>query len=491
MLIKIRKHITPFNIFVFSILIIALTLRVWRIPELLAFHYDQGRDALVIWDLINNGKLFLIGPTTGIAGVFRGPFYYYLIAPFYFLGQGNPVFPSLFLSTLSVIALYIMYKISFEIGGKTSAVISLILGTFSFEMIYASRWLSNPTPMLFLSMLLIWSILRIYNGNKKYWILVALTLGLSQFSFGSSGEIFYFPAILIFLLFNKRSFPDKNTFIKSVLAFCITFLPLVLFNLRHGTLLSDNIEAFSQNAFGISTAKFTYDRLIQVINYFGSLIFHAPYEKEFLWLITLLVTSLYFLSKLLINPKFKILFIFLISPIIGLLFFKGNFGNIYGYYLTGYFMIFIIFLGTVLGKVFTDTFPGKIFTILFLLVFLNHNWFWAKGMLNTQIADRAIITLGNQKLAIDWIYRDAGEEKFNIDVYVPPVIPHSYNYLVAWKSNPNNVTEQVPLLYTLYEADPDHPERLNAWLQRQKGIGEVKSDESFGGITVQRRERIK
>ena len=66
------------------VLLLAFVLRTYRIGELLDFHYDQGRDALVIWDLINKGKLFLIGPTTGLAGVFRGPFYYYLIAPFYF-----------------------------------------------------------------------------------------------------------------------------------------------------------------------------------------------------------------------------------------------------------------------------------------------------------------------------------------------------------------------------------------------------------------------
>jgi len=49
---------------------------------------------------------------------------------------------------------------------------------------------------------------------------------------------------------------------------------------------------------------------------------------------------------------------------------------------------------------------------------------------------------------------------------------------------------KVPLLYTLYEIDPPHPERLEAWLNRQKGIGKVEGSASFGGITVERRERI-
>jgi len=94
---------------VFLILSLAFFLRVYRIDQLLGFYYDQGRDALVIWDLIHNGKFFLIGPTTGIEGVFRGPFYYYLITPFYWLGNGNPVWPSVFLSLTTVFASFLLY----------------------------------------------------------------------------------------------------------------------------------------------------------------------------------------------------------------------------------------------------------------------------------------------------------------------------------------------------------------------------------------------
>jgi len=45
-------------------------------------------------------------------------------------------------------------------------------------------------------------------------------------------------------------------------------------------------------------------------------------------------------------------------------------------------------------------------------------------------------------------------------------------------------------LYTLYEIDPPHPERLKAWLDRQKGIGKVIETYTVGGITVERRIRI-
>ena len=50
--------------------------------------------------------------------------------------------------------------------------------------------------------------------------------------------------------------------------------------------------------------------------------------------------------------------------------------------------------------------------------------------------------------------------------------------------------KQISLLYTLYEVDPPHPERLEVWLKRQATIGMVEEEAAFGGIVVQRRKRI-
>ncbi|MCX6705359.1 MAG: hypothetical protein NT162_03435, partial [Candidatus Woesebacteria bacterium] len=92
--------------------------------------------------------------------------------------------------------------------------------------------------------------------------------------------------------------------------------------------------------------------------------------------------------------------------------------------------------------------------------------------------------------AIDWIYKDSGTIAFNVDVYVPPVIPYAYRYLFLWRGNDRLADNQVKLLYTLQEADPDHPDRISAWFNRQDGIGKIESTVSIGLITVQKRERL-
>src|SRR3989339_1523570 len=153
MLKNLRKQFTPWNLLILIILLFAFILRIYRIGDLLDFHYDQGRDALIIWELIKNHKFFLIGPVTGLEGVFLGPFYYYLIAPFYFIGNGNPAIPSIFLSSLVTISLFFLYKSGEEIGGKVVGFIALLIGSFSNYLILSSRWLSNPTPIYLTSIL--------------------------------------------------------------------------------------------------------------------------------------------------------------------------------------------------------------------------------------------------------------------------------------------------------------------------------------------------
>jgi hypothetical protein len=49
----------------------------------MTFLGDEGRDALVLLRLFRNFDIPFLGPTASVGGFFLGPFYYYLIAPFF------------------------------------------------------------------------------------------------------------------------------------------------------------------------------------------------------------------------------------------------------------------------------------------------------------------------------------------------------------------------------------------------------------------------
>src|SRR3990167_6005968 len=138
------------------ILVGAFFIRAYRTGDLLRFYFDQGRDALVIWKLWHEGKPFLIGPVTGLAGIFLGPFYYYLIAPFYLIGGGNPAYPAIFLAFISTLGVFMLYFLGAKFLSRETGLIAATIGSFSYFIVLAGRWLANPTPILLSSMLLLW-----------------------------------------------------------------------------------------------------------------------------------------------------------------------------------------------------------------------------------------------------------------------------------------------------------------------------------------------
>ena len=55
-----------------------------------AFTYDVGRDMLALSAIVHLHKIPLIGATTGLPGIFYGPWWYYMLTPFFIIFSGSP-----------------------------------------------------------------------------------------------------------------------------------------------------------------------------------------------------------------------------------------------------------------------------------------------------------------------------------------------------------------------------------------------------------------
>jgi 4-amino-4-deoxy-L-arabinose transferase-like glycosyltransferase len=402
----------------------------------------------------------------------------------------------------TIVAIYLIYLLGKKAQGTVTGIIAAIIASFSAGIIYSSRWLSNPTPMLLLSAILLWGLISITERKRWGWWVVSLVAGLSLFNFGSATEVFFFPAILIFIIWMarkpfgiKKYWPDGKNLIISIAVFVLTFLPLIIFNFKHDNILFVNFkDTFATNkSFGFPSWPFITERISLFWSVFLRQIWPVIGSLE-KWVIGIMgVIFLIFLPKLFKNRLVKILLIFLLSCLVGLIFFNGNKGIVYDYYLTGYYLMFIILLSITLGFIWKYKL-GKFAVILFLSLFIFKNGQNVYIYLTQNIDSKDSFVIANQKRAIDWIFKDASGKEFNVDVYVPPVIPYSYDYLIKWYGGfrygyePKN--DNISLLYTIYELDPPHPERLQAWLDRQSGIGRIIKQESFGGITAERRTRL-
>ena len=491
---EVASHLLIYLLLTVS-LVGAFFIRVYRVDQILGFYFDQGRDALVIREFLTTGKLFLVGPTTGIAGIFRGPWYYWLIAPVYFLGAGDPVWVSAFLSLLSVAAIFVLFFLAKEIAGYKAGLIAAVIASFSYYIMIASRWLSNPTPMLLISMLIVYTLFRLADAKKvsKYWLVLAFLLGMAM-QFGSAAEVFYFPVVILLAIWKRKTLTKRILFF----AFClllVAFLPQVLFDIRHGGILVGNIKKFlfDEGSFKIAFWDIVKLRMPFYWDLFTNKIWpgepHLIRGAMFLGF----VTFVYYWRTLVKNTKFVMVLLLWLSPIIGMLFFQGNYGNVYDYYFTGYYLIFILIYSVVLSMLVRKPL-GIGVVMLFFIVYFKVNIELNRNYIIAGVDGPTTIAFGNQKQAIDWVYQDAKGNPFSVDVYVPPVIPYAYDYLFSWYghkiSGYEPSREQINPLYTLFETDPPHPERLEAWLERQAGIGVVEAEARFGGIVVQRRKRI-
>lgn len=479
-----------------SFLLIAASafLRIFRTSDLLRFYYDQGRDAQIIMRMIRDFHPVLVGPTTGLAGILRGPAFYYLLLPGYLIGQGSPAIAAIWIQILNLFGLFILYKFVKRSFGYKVSLLTLGIVGLSYNFVGLSRWLSNPSAIFLSIPLMLFSLQKIYYSEKPhFWYpVLALILGLNlQFEIAS--EIWFIPLMLLLWIFKLFPKPTLKVFVVSFLVFFLTLAPQVLFDVRHDGLIRKSII----ENFGSTGPSFGYDhqlfstRLLLYLESFTDLV------SENIFFTGVLAMILAFLPPLFIKNYLKkdqlIYYLFLVVPLLILLFYIGNHGNFYKYYLVGITPIFAIFLAK--GMVESWNTPIlKIAILIITITFLGKNIYLHYNFFRNDLSGESHISLGNQVRALNWIYQDANGRPFSMRIYVPPVIPYSYDYLLSWlqeKDSKYLPIEDQPLFYALNEVDTDHADNLKLWLENQGGYGQIKKTLQFGGITVTKRERNK
>src|SRR5258706_14058526 len=108
-----KKFLTKSNLILLGILILAAFLRLYRIRDYMTFLGDEGRDVLVVYNILH-GHFTLLGPTSSVGGFFLGPIYYYFMAPFLWIFNYDPVGPAVMVGLFGVLTIWFVYKIGNE-----------------------------------------------------------------------------------------------------------------------------------------------------------------------------------------------------------------------------------------------------------------------------------------------------------------------------------------------------------------------------------------
>src|SRR6185312_9145874 len=114
------------NWLIFGILLLAAFLRLYKIADYLTFLGDEGRDALVVYNILH-GHLTLLGPTSSVGGFFLGPIYYYIMAPAMFLSGYSPVGPAAMIALFGVLTVWLTYYVGTKFFNKSAGLIAATL----------------------------------------------------------------------------------------------------------------------------------------------------------------------------------------------------------------------------------------------------------------------------------------------------------------------------------------------------------------------------
>lgn len=457
-----------------------------------AFTYDVGRDMLALWNIVVSQKLSLIGPTTGLPGVFYGPWWYLILTPFFAVFSGDPRGIAFAMFLFGILTIALSYYLGIKIIGKFFAFSFALLVSVSANMIFLSSQIWNPNIIPFFTVSGFIILYNIYSAEKiknHNFFLLGIVSSLAIDLEIIFGILFSFG--LIVSLFLTKSLNIKR-FLFFITGALIIAFPKIFFELRHDFLMTNSlIKYFLAPALEkTSIIDTAFNRVAFFFNEFNYTLTSANAVLGFIAIIFIFTVIFVFYKKSnnLIKKFVKTTLIIFIVFFLGTTFFSRD---IWPHYLVGLPVLFIFIFSLCLNLlgIKLKSFILPFIALLFLL-FINLNPIKILSEFgNPWEGDASVYR--NQLAAIDYIYTQAKGKDFKYVLYTPPVNDYTYQYLFKWYGPKNyrySPSVQSNLAFFILEPDFENPSRLKDWLKQREGDGKIiKSEKIKGGIVVQTR----
>ncbi len=241
-----RSHVVSL-LFVIAV----LAIRLYKIDGFTTFLGDQGRDAIIIKDIVTLTHWPAIGAITSIGQIFLGPFYYYFIAPWLLLFNFDPVGLAVGVAVTSSILLYVIYRITYKLFSMQFAWFVLVMSGTATVMHEFSRFSWNPNLLPLVSFLVSLIAYHLFKTRNKLSAIVLGALLSIAIQLHYIALILLVPTAFIFLFYVLFEKKNRSSLIKlgfyASISFMLTTSPLIMFDLRHDFLNSKNfIHLFTQ-----------------------------------------------------------------------------------------------------------------------------------------------------------------------------------------------------------------------------------------------------
>lgn len=406
------------------------------------YTYDQGRDFIKAQEIIRDLNPTLIGPTTGIPGLFHGAWWYYFLAIPYIIFSGLPIGFSIFIFIVSFLQIiFFSYFLKKEFGWLTSLIFALFVTGSSYFIMMSFFVISSVFTFPFILLFLYSAYLFLKTENNKYFFWLFLWIGFILEAELPTGLFTGIAFVLALLLLGKiKLLFSKNGFKKSCLGFIIPIIPRMLFEITKGFPQSKTVLKFLLNPAFHSPKPYIEifkDRLSLFNNY---LVSSFPFDNSiFPYLIFVIFIAGIIIAFIKSDKKIRNFFIF--SPLMIILFFllsclyKDSFWSNY-YEGIGYYFILTFTFGLYGFSKLKNKLIKNLPLLIFIFFLLFNVLKFSKETKNNQIVNDG---LRKQLITVNRIYEINKEKNdFCVRIYTPPVIPHTYNYLFDYFHNFKN-----------------------------------------------------
>ncbi len=464
------------------------------------FGFDQGRDYLAVKNIVVDHKFTLIGSevgagAAGLSGIFQGPFYYYFLSVPFILTKGDPYGGLVLMFVLSTLSVVFSYFLGKKIFGAIGGLAMALLVTLSPMFIAQARFVWNSNPATLFILLAFYFIYLGYEKKSKYIFLSAFFAAF-VYNFQFAVSIPLSISVVLFYIFLVKLREIKK-YLVLFSGFIIAFLPMLLFEGRHGFM---GMKGFAAYLFGPKEAGASFlpsQRIIvdHINSFFNAFIDVFPKNiilPQILFLIVI-VPAIYYLTreKNLRIRKF-VTFLFLLFPTYFLvfLFFRNA---IWVYYLIALNITYILLFSYSVASAFKKNNQIlKIFYVIFLLFVLIRTLPMLVNVFNYDIRDYGgTAKIKGKTVAIDFIYNDAKGKKFSLFIFSPPIYTYPYDYILHWHAKnkygymPDNVKKGT--FYLLIEKDIDQL-WYKGWLETVIKDGNIIWEKELtSGFIVQKR----
>ncbi len=428
-------------------LIVALTLlpviyvvhKIW-VGDI-AFWYDPVRDMLSAWSNFN--KPTLIGPPSGIPGVFYGPYWIWLLG-IGMLFSKDPRIVTFIVLAIPYLVLFPLILYAFRAFGIRTIVMLFALFLLSFNNYADFLWNPHLAPLLLLSFIMLFLLMWQEEGlrGKFFAVAAGFFLGLLvnfHISFGigaTCGIGFYFLYLLINTLVKGRE--RMKAFLAWSIKIClfsigylVAFGPFLLFEIRH-QFQQSRVLFTTLTQYGGTIALHGLTKTEIIFSFFG----RAGQLLQLPTLIAalLLVATGLYVIYLIRNKSMKLsaadkrLLGILASLALGVLFVYLTARNpVWSYHFIAVEVLFLLLVGVLMERV--NVF--RIFILLWTLVLLLQFAMSFPGHIATD-PKKIPGDLASEEGIVRQIAADSGKGTYTVYAYSPSIYMYEYSYLFKW-----------------------------------------------------------